>query len=160
VHPRNVANSERRVVLNEVVDNSRHFERSFFAKKWNPLALPWRNKRGAHVAIAFDLFAVVIVKFQMVFDPVYVHALDSYRQRYDLQDSNFRIFLLGARAWRQQRSVREVEKATESEPVKGEECDLDYTPNIAREKKVRVALNNSFGFGGHNATLVATAFEG
>jgi 3-oxoacyl-[acyl-carrier-protein] synthase II len=42
----------------------------------------------------------------------------------------------------------------------GEECDLDYTPNIAREKKVRVALNNSFGFGGHNATLVASAFEG
>src|ERR1700730_8332562 len=38
-------------------------------------------------------------------------------------------------------------------------CDLDYTPNKAREKKVRVTLNNSFGFGGHNATLVATAFE-
>ncbi len=42
----------------------------------------------------------------------------------------------------------------------GDECDLDYTANVAREKKVRVVLNNSFGFGGHNATLVATAFEG
>jgi 3-oxoacyl-[acyl-carrier-protein] synthase II len=41
----------------------------------------------------------------------------------------------------------------------GEECDLDYTTNVAREKRVRFALNNSFGFGGHNATLVASAFE-
>ncbi|MEY2438749.1 MAG: 3-oxoacyl-[acyl-carrier-protein] synthase [Verrucomicrobiota bacterium] len=41
-----------------------------------------------------------------------------------------------------------------------DECDLDYTPNTAREKKVRVALNNSFGFGGHNATLLAKAFAG
>jgi 3-oxoacyl-[acyl-carrier-protein] synthase II len=41
-----------------------------------------------------------------------------------------------------------------------EGCDLDYTANVAREKKVRVTLNNSFGFGGHNATLVASAFEG
>jgi 3-oxoacyl-[acyl-carrier-protein] synthase II len=39
-------------------------------------------------------------------------------------------------------------------------CDLDYTPHTSREKKVRVALNNSFGFGGHNATLVATVFDG
>ena len=40
------------------------------------------------------------------------------------------------------------------------ECDLDYTANVAREKKVRVALNNSFGFGGHNATLVAIESAG
>ncbi|HWL53384.1 MAG TPA: beta-ketoacyl-ACP synthase II [Chthoniobacteraceae bacterium] len=40
------------------------------------------------------------------------------------------------------------------------ECDLDYVPHVARERKVRVAVNNSFGFGGHNATLIAKAFEG
>src|SRR5207244_41978 len=39
------------------------------------------------------------------------------------------------------------------------QCDLDYTANKAKEKKVRVVMNNSFGFGGHNATLVATAFK-
>jgi 3-oxoacyl-[acyl-carrier-protein] synthase II len=39
-----------------------------------------------------------------------------------------------------------------------EECDLDFTPHQAREKKVSVALNNSFGFGGHNATLVVKEF--
>ena len=39
-------------------------------------------------------------------------------------------------------------------------CDLDYTAIKAKEKKVRVIMNNSFGFGGHNATLVATAFDG
>ena len=41
-----------------------------------------------------------------------------------------------------------------------EECDLDYVPHRAREMKVRIAVNNSFGFGGHNATLVAKAFTG
>ena len=40
------------------------------------------------------------------------------------------------------------------------ECDLDYTPKTAKEKKVRTVLNNSFGFGGHNATLVAREFTG
>ena len=39
------------------------------------------------------------------------------------------------------------------------ECDLDYTPLVARDKNVRVAVNNSFGFGGHNATLVIKEFK-
>lgn len=40
------------------------------------------------------------------------------------------------------------------------ECDLDYVPNQARELKVDTALNNSFGFGGHNATTLVKRFEG
>ena len=38
------------------------------------------------------------------------------------------------------------------------ECDLDVCPNQGREHKVDVALSNSFGFGGHNATLVVKRF--
>ena len=39
------------------------------------------------------------------------------------------------------------------------ECDLDYVPNAARKCNARVILNNSFGFGGHNAVLAIGKFE-
>src|SRR6185369_8813063 len=39
------------------------------------------------------------------------------------------------------------------------ECDLDYAPNSARHVRVDGIVNNSFGFGGHNASIVARKFK-
>lgn len=39
------------------------------------------------------------------------------------------------------------------------ECDLDYVPNTPRKMEVRVSMSNSFGFGGHNASLVLKRFD-
>ena len=44
----------------------------------------------------------------------------------------------------------------ESDP----DCDLDYVPNVARKAQVDAILSNSFGFGGHNATLVVRRYVG
>jgi 3-oxoacyl-(acyl-carrier-protein) synthase len=40
------------------------------------------------------------------------------------------------------------------------DCDLDVTPNVARERDVRYALKNSLGFGGHNAAILFKRWEG
>jgi 3-oxoacyl-[acyl-carrier-protein] synthase II len=40
------------------------------------------------------------------------------------------------------------------------ECDLDYVPKTARQKPIHAAVNNSFGFGGHNASVIVKRFVG
>jgi 3-oxoacyl-(acyl-carrier-protein) synthase len=54
--------------------------------------------------------------------------------------------------------VRAIETGTIPPTINYEnpdpDCDLDYVPNRARQATVDVAMSNSFGFGGHNATLI------
>jgi 3-oxoacyl-[acyl-carrier-protein] synthase II len=45
---------------------------------------------------------------------------------------------------------------TEPDPL----CDLDYVPGTAREMPITSVMSNSFGFGGHNVSLIFSAFKG
>jgi 3-oxoacyl-[acyl-carrier-protein] synthase II len=55
--------------------------------------------------------------------------------------------------------ARDAVPPTINYEVPDPECDLDYVPNHSRQLAVRYALNNSFGFGGTNASLLLKKYE-
>ena len=59
--------------------------------------------------------------------------------------------------------IRAIESGTVPPTINYEfpdpDCDLDYVPNQARQVAVEVAMTNSFGFGGHNATLLFRRYQ-
>ncbi|MEK6265863.1 MAG: beta-ketoacyl-ACP synthase II [Clostridium sp.] len=50
--------------------------------------------------------------------------------------------------------------ATIGYKVADEECDLDYVPNVGRKEKLKYAMSNSLGFGGHNASILLKKWDG
>lgn len=61
-------------------------------------------------------------------------------------------------------SIRAIQEsiipATINYEVPDPECDLDYVPNQPRPKDLKYVMSNSFGFGGHNASIILRKFEG
>lgn len=58
-------------------------------------------------------------------------------------------------------SIRDaIVHPTINQEVADPDCDLDYVPNVSRKMNVNVAMSNSLGFGGHNATLIVKRFKG
>ena len=54
----------------------------------------------------------------------------------------------------------QIEPATRNYQKSDPRCDLDYIPNIPRQRNIRAALSNSFGFGNNNAALIFKKYNG